>query len=218
MVGKYVSLGLLIVLSIVHIISLCIQNRKMKSITKIFILPLIISFYLFSVSTINWLLLSALICGWIGDLILIPRNKKVMTIGGIFFGAEQVLLATTLAMKIAYQNISIALPIVIPFLYAIFTFIYLWFFLKKHVKTPTFIIGNAYLMSNGVTNAMAMCLLISNPCLNTALIFVGTTCFYLSDMILIYSRMTGSKKLDPKHIFVMITYIIAQFLITFGLI
>lgn len=218
MVGKYVSLALLIVLSIVHIFSLCIENRKLKSITKVFILPLIISFYLFSTKNINWLLLSALICGWIGDIILIPKNKTVVTVGGFFFGAEQVLLAVTLGMKISYQNISIVLPIVIPLFYSAFACVYSWFFIKKYVKTPLFCIGVSYSIANGITSSMAMCLLISNPCLNNSLIFVGATLFFVSDMILIYIRMSGNKKIDPKHIFVMITYIIAQFLITFGLI
>lgn len=217
-VGQYLSLSLLIVISIIHIFALFKRNRKLKSITKVFLLPLIILFYCFSTKEINWLIFTAFVCGWIGDLILIPKNKIVVPIGGIFFFAEQVILAVALGCIIDYSNIALAWVIVIPIIYAILATTLTTLGIKKSVKLPIFLFGTLYLIVNGITSAMALCLLISTPNILTGLVFLGATCFFVSDTILGYVRMTENPKFDQRHIVIMITYIIAQFLLSIGFI
>jgi len=216
--GKYISLALLIIVSLVQLYALFVRNYKLKSITKIFLLPLIISYYLFATKNINWLLLSALLCGWIGDIILIPRKKLAVAIGGWFFLAEQLLLSTIIGLQINYSNINISWLIILPILYVTFALVYNAKIIKKHINLPLFIFSAGYLAVTGITASLSICLVISNPNLSTGLLLMGTNIFFISDTVLEYVRMADNPKFGTRHIFIMTTYVLAQFLIAFSLI
>lgn len=218
MIGFYISLSLLIIVSGVHIFSLVKQNYKLKSITKVFILPLIIACYLFGTKTINWLVLSALICGWIGDLILIKKSKLWMAIGGFLFLADQLLITSAILFKINYANVSLVLLICLPICFLLISTIFNYILIKNHVNPVLFVFSVFYLAFNGLTLSMAICLTVSTPIWQYGLLVLGTALFFISDAVLIYVRIVPNPKIDKRHIFIMITYILAQFFSMFGLI
>ena len=128
MIGVYISLALLIVVSGIHIFSLVKRDYKLKSITKVFILPLIISFYLCATKEINWLVFSALVCGWVGDIILIPKMKTAVAIGGWVFLTGQILMTVAIILKINMVNASLAMLIVLPIIFFIYAKILIDYF------------------------------------------------------------------------------------------
>lgn len=212
--GLYICIALLALLSIVHIFALYTRNRKIKSITKPLLLPLIILIYVFIVLSkgerINWYIFSALVLGWIGDVILIPKSKVAVLIGGWAFLAEQIILCLGVGYSINYSNVNIGLVIFFPVLFGINAIIYNLIFIKKHVKTPVFILSSGYLAINGVVAGLATALLISMPVVSSGLIFTGAMLFFGSDALLIYVRLTKDPKIDTRHMFIMGSYIFAQ--------
>lgn len=217
-VGKYIFLSLFILASILHLLSLVLCKHKLKAVTKPFLIGSLLGFYLFSIENINWLLFAALIAGFVGDIVLIPRSKKMVPIGGWIFGVEQILLIILISLRIQYTSTLLVWVIVIPLIYTVASLLFMFKVIKKDVKPILFIMASSYMVANGVTSSVALLSLISNPCWQNALIFVGATCFIISDALLLYVRLCNNPKFDKKQIVIMITYIAAQFLITFALI
>ena len=73
-----------------------------------------------------------------------------------------------------------------------------------------------YLICNGAMNVFAFILLWSNPCLATVLAYIGAISFFASDSLLFFNDFYP-KPLWRKHFPIMLTYIIAEFLITQGM-
>lgn len=207
---KYVILGTLIVVSLIHIIGLFFSNYKIKAITKPLIVPLILGFYLLSTQNVNWLIFAALACGWLGDIALLFKTKKGMVAGAFLFLFEQIILVVAIALIVNFSKISLFYVITLPIIYITCAIVFHFIFIRKYQKGTIFTLSNLYLASNGIANAFALVYALSNPTLKAAILFAGTTLFFISDAILIYSRLTKKMNLDPKHIFIMITYILAQ--------
>ena len=88
--------------------------------------------------------------------------------------------------------------------------------LKPHLPKFLFYPMFFYLLVNGTMNCFALFQLISKPCLASAVTFFGATQFFVSDSTLFYVRFKKDGRLKT-HFVVMLTYIIAEFLIVLGL-
>ena len=64
-------------------------------------------------------------------------------------------------------------------------------------------------------NLFAFMLLLSRPSFGSALVFFGAVSFYVSDILLFFNDFY-EKPLRRKYFLVMLTYIIAEFCITQG--
>ena len=73
----------------------------------------------------------------------------------------------------------------------------------------------AYLLANSAMNCFALYQLVSLPCLATAVTFIGAVLFFISDSTLFYVRFKKDGRLKT-HFIVMLTYILAEFLIVEG--
>ena len=65
-------------------------------------------------------------------------------------------------------------------------------------------------------NVFAFMLLVSRPCAATALTYIGAVSFFASDSLLFLTKFY-KKPMWRGHFPVMLTYIIAEFLITQGI-
>lgn len=217
-VGAWIIFGVLVTASVLHLLSFVIKNTTLKAVTKIFIVPTILTFYLLTTKTINWFLFVALVISFIGDIVLIPRDKKVVPMGGYIFLVAHIFLIVCMLTTINYSNINVAWMIVIPIIMAAIAFIFMRLVVYKYLPFSLWWKTCGYLITNGLTCAFAICLCISNPCSNTALIAIGSACFFFSDAVLVYVRLCNDKHYSIWAIVIMVTYILAQFLIMYGFI
>lgn len=217
---KYVFLGLLIVVSAIHLYHSWKDEKLKRPFTKWALLPLITGFFLCSVDSLNtygWILLAALITSWLGDVLLIPPGMKFFVAGGISFIFTHICLAVLYAMQIQWNAVIwyIVIPVALAYLAVVIKVIkVLSSYASKVMKIPLF----AYLCFNGLMNTFALMLLTSQPCIGTALAYAGAILFFASDCSLFFVKLHENKELVfKKHFTVMLTYILGEFLITLGM-
>ena len=83
------------------------------------------------------------------------------------------------------------------------------------INKGLFVSMAGYLVINGVMNCFALFRLIADPCLATVLTFIGAVSFFASDSILFYVRFKKNG-FFKTHFMVMLTYLLAEFLIVEG--
>ena len=75
----------------------------------------------------------------------------------------------------------------------------------------------SYLIINGTMNCFALFQLVTLPCFATAIMYAGAISFFVSDSILFYVRFRKGRPFKT-HFGVMLTYLLAEFLIVSGFI
>ncbi len=215
---KYFYLGLLAVVSIVHLIDSYKDDAARRAKTKGFLLPLILLYYISSTDSYSWVLIAALITSWLGDILLIPKGSKWFISGGISFLVSHILFIFTYIPFIVFADVK--LYIVIP---AAVVYITVAGIIIKNIlpNTPKMMIGPmfAYLIANSTMNVFALMLLISVPCVGSAIAYTGAVLFFISDCTLFLVRYHKNKDIVFKrHFTVMLTYILGELLITQGII
>ncbi|MDO5015368.1 MAG: lysoplasmalogenase [Clostridia bacterium] len=215
---QYIFLTLFFVAVIIHLYGSHKQNRKIRNYTKGFILFFLILFYIFSfenIKEISPVILSALICCWIGDLFLMIKGLKTLIIGGAFFIIGHILF-------IKYFADSINVNKVHPFLSAIFILTYIIIialeikFLQPHLHKKLMPVLIIYLGTNMTMNLFALTLLTTNLSIASVLMYIGAVSFFVSDSILFFVRFNKKSSIFGKHFWVMVTYSAAVFMLTLG--
>ena len=115
---------------------------------------------------------------------------------------------------IVYINTRIIVIIGIVYIAAV---IYEFSILKKHLAKALFYPMFLYLLINGTMNSFAFFRLISVPCFATIITAIGAVLFFISDSVLFNVRF-NKESVFKTHFLVMLTYIVAEFLIVEGLI
>lgn len=215
---QYLFLTLFFVSVIIHLYGSHKQNQKIRNYSKGFILFFLILFYIFSfdsIKDINPIVLSALLCCWIGDLLLIIKGLKTLIIGGTFF-----IFGHFLFIKLFSDNINVAK--LNPFFIALFILIYTIAialeikFLQPHLHKKLLPVLMIYLVTNMTMNLFALTLLTTEVSLSHFLIYLGALSFFASDSILFFVRFNKKSRVFGKHFWVMLTYSFAVALITIG--
>lgn len=209
------SLLLFIAASIIHLYASYHQDTLLRSQSKGFILPGLIGFYIFSSPSICSFVLLALVLSWMGDVLLIPKGKTTFLFGGLCFVLSHICFAISY-----FKNIDLS---VIPFwivLLAILVYIILSYLalkgVKDHLNRKLFYPFLIYLLTNGFMNCCALFQMLTDFNLSTAIIYAGAVCFFISDGILFHVRFNNKSRFK-SHFPVMLTYVIAEFLIVLGI-
>ena len=214
---KYVFLALLLFFSAVHLVESWRDSGKHRALTKPFLVPLILCYYLFSVDKPSWLLIAALVTSWLGDVLLIPGGKAYFISGGLSFAAAHVFFIFLYAASVDFATVKllIALPAALVYLAVIgWEFTMLRRYLDSFMKFGMIF----YLLVNAAMNLFALMQLMTHPGLGAALAYIGAILFFCSDVILFLVRFHENKNLVFKrHFMIMFTYILAEFLITQGM-
>lgn len=213
---KYLSLVVFVVSTAFHLYASWHSNKKLRDVTKPFILTSLLAFYAFSVEKIRWVIVLALIFSWIGDLFLIKKGVKWFAIGGISFLISHLFFIITYSRDVVFSKINIFIIIALA---VFFLSVVTWLFkhlkgsLPKGLLPPMYL----YLLTNGAMNCFAIFRMLS--CMNIATITtcVGAILFFASDSALFFVRFKKDFILKT-HFFVMLTYSIGEFLIVLGLI
>ncbi|MCL2196605.1 MAG: lysoplasmalogenase [Treponema sp.] len=205
---KLIFLIILGVVSVIYLTTLFFKENVFQFVLKGLLIPLILAVYIFGANKVFLPIVLALIFAWIGDVLLIKiSNLLCFRLG----------LASFLIGHICYITAMFGFgqPFNIPFL--IICFIVgagLGFLIFKIIQpTPDMKIPViAYETIILVMAIFAVQLFTSQGGGFGALVLAGSICFVASDTSL--ALVTFRKK--PYYVFVMVTYIAAQLLITLG--
>lgn len=206
----------LIVLSIFMLLScfnIYFNLRRMRKgimLTKPFLMPVLLFFYLASAVHSNWMLCAALICGFLGDVLLMKEGVYFILgllsflLGHIFY----ILTFTTDVKQITLVAYFTILP------YAVTGVLISKKLLPsvKELKAPIIIYMAAILMMS-FTSVLRFG---SVPSYSSWLTFTGSVFFIISDTILAFNEFKGN--ITNNGVYVMTTYLLAQLLIVSGFI
>jgi len=175
------------IVGIVQISAILQGKRRLRRISKVFIIPPLLAAYLSGAET--WLLfpIFALILGWMGDVLLIRIDKKICFKLGLasFLLGHLCYIITFIwflsfdgAVKLNLMVMALCIPV------AIIGGVVLLRFIKptKEMFIPVII----YMIFIEVMTLWGLQVFIFNPGFAGALIFSGCLCFVLSDSILAY--------------------------------
>jgi len=212
---KILFLALFIAVSVVHLAASFVSNKKLRAITKGFILLFLLLYYIFAAEAKNGVLIAAIATSWLGDVLLIPPGNGWFAAGGISFMISHFCFIAVYVMEVNFSLVNPVLTVIAALVYiALIALVF------KALKptTPKKLYGAMifYLCCNAAMNIFAFMLLLSNPCVPTALTYIGAVFFFASDSLLFLTKFY-KKPMWRDHFPVMITYIIAEFLITQGI-
>ncbi len=213
---KHLSIILFAISTAVHLYASLKNDKKLRDLSKPFILLTLLGFYCFSVERISLTVVLALVFSWLGDVLLMPKGVKWFTAGGISFMISHFFFILSYLKSIDFTKVGI-LPIVClaGLLFAVVTFIFSR--LRPYLPKPLFYPMYLYLLINGAMNCFALFRYLSDPSLAGIVTAVGAALFFISDSTLFFVRFKKDGKLRT-HFLVMFTYAIGEFLIVLGLI
>ncbi|MCG8501979.1 MAG: lysoplasmalogenase [Firmicutes bacterium] len=179
---------------------------KGRYFTKPFLIPLLLVYYLSAVENPQYLIIFALIFGFLGDLFLmIPGNQN------FFISGLSSFLIGHVFYIIAFFQQGISLWLILPYLIYLIYLNKSFFSFVSEMKIPVLIYTTVIMLMS----LSALSRITTTSGWAFLLPFAGSVFFIISDHILAYSKF----KTVVKHegIYVMSTYILAQFLIVWGL-
>jgi uncharacterized membrane protein YhhN len=204
------------VISLIYLLLLLIGQENISWFLK----PMLVLALLFSVhnstdfKTKNWLIW-ALFCSWIGDIVLLfaDQNELYFIVGLFFFLVAHLLLIVLFIKQksVAQNKIYLGLGIFLVMLYLV-SFLYVLTPKLGSLKLPVTI----YAVTIGLMLIQAIKGFVTWQNKNKKLVLFGATFFVLSDSILALNKFYSP--LPHAAFFTMLTYILAQYLITLGII
>lgn len=181
-----------------------------RQVTKPLLMPLLLLFYLLTAAHPLPLLVAALVFGFLGDTLLLGSGR-FFPAGLLAFLLGHVCYISLFILHTAWQSVPIWV-----FAAALLYIAYGFWLMRRllpglnEMKLPGFLyLGCILLMS-----LTALLRAAGEPRVQTALPFIGSLFFIVSDSLLSLDAFTGSKKIRGPII--MITYLTAQALITVG--
>lgn len=212
----YFYLAMFAISGVIHLYASKKSDTKLRARTKGFILLGLLGWYCCAADPFRGIVCAAIITSWLGDVLLIPKGVKWFTAGGISFFASHLCFVFAYLPNVNFNIVPIWVVVLAAAVY--FTAVCLVFrglknSLPKMLTVPMFL----YLLVNGAMNCFALFQLISLPCTATVITFIGALLFFASDSALFYTRFKKDS-VFKNHFFVMLTYIIAEFLIVWGFI
>jgi len=189
----------------------------LRYITKPFLMPLLLLFYVIGNVNVNWLICSAIIGGFLGDIFLmIPDPKKTrrwLRIGLVAFLIGHILYIAAFIVVagkfIHYQWWSIFLAI--PFVIAA---IIIHPRLTKHTGKMTAAV-TLYIVVIGLMGISTTFLVGYGTIVGILLLYLGAWLFAVSDTMNGYAKFVFAFKYE--RVITMFTYITGQLMIVFGI-
>jgi uncharacterized membrane protein YhhN len=204
--------------SVAHITFIILKKRKLRRLSKIFIIPPLLAAYIAGAGSHLFFPIPALIFGWIGDVLLIRIDKKICFKLGLasFLLGHLCYIATFIQClgffgygggSLSITALVISIPLAIVFGIMSFRFIKP----PREMVIPVII----YMVVLETVALLSLQVFVFNFGFAGALIFLGCLFFLTSDLILSYYTF---RKLKPlAAVLIMAFYIIAQAGIILGL-
>ena len=210
-----IFLAVFLISTAIHLYASLKQDKKLRNLTKPFILAALLGFYVFTAKHVLLMIILALFFSWLGDVLLMPKGIKWFTAGGISFMISHVFFILGYMNDITFSSMGLLIVIPIAIVFAGLV-IYIFSKLKEHLPKPLFYPMLLYLLINGTMNCFALFRLISLPCIATVITCIGAFLFFISDSTLFFVRFKKDGRIKT-HFWVMLTYSIGELLIIIGL-
>ena len=205
--------------SMLHLTSCYLRLDEIRKPTKVFLVPFILLLHLM----IAWFrfpfVVVGLVLGWIGDILLIPKNNKLcFVLGGCFFlvghgfyiaaafkaGLPQAAFASRPAAAIIACAFALALAV------AAYCSLYKKIPVKMRAPAALYLTALASMAGTMLVSAVGM-----KPGVAPVLMGGGGLLFALSDYLL-GSGLVRAYRIRNNRLWVMLTYILAQLGIALG--
>lgn len=193
-----------------------ISNKKLykfgENLSKPLLMPLLILLYLLSVNTPNWYIVFALMFGFIGDVLLMGK-EALFIIGLVSFLIGHVFYISAFIKTTDFSSIPYGFYLLILAYGFLGAFIFRG--LKPYLKSmkPYAILYITAILTMSFTSLLRID---GTNGYQLWLPFIGSIFFIVSDTMLAYSIFKPGFK--NRGTYIMITYIIGQFLIVSGFI
>jgi uncharacterized membrane protein YhhN len=197
---------LFVIISLLDILGLLIHVSLLELIAKPFIIISLMAIYLSSVKNKNYWFLAALFFSFLGDVFLLDNNDMFL------FGIAAFLITQLLYIKIiiGYLNNSSKsqkLQAILPFAIYFVLLIYLLIDNLGEYLIPVLVYG----LTISVFGIVSLLNYIINKSQSSKLLLFGALLFIASDSMIAFDRFYESKGI--YSVLIMITYILAQYLI-----
>ncbi len=200
-----------ITVSILNIMFNYRNNLKGIYLTKPLIMPLLILYYITLTQNINFIIVGALIFGFLGDVFLLD-SKNHFTKGLLSFFCGHILYIVAFYLNFTIKGVK-------GFYFAFIIFYLFYALLLVKGLFPYLgsmkILGTMYMSTIMVMSFISLLMMLQSFTINTVLIFLGSIIFIISDSVLAFD--TFKEKYAYSGVIIMSTYITAQFLIIVGI-
>ena len=183
----------------------CAETQK-KRIMKPFLMPLLALWYFLSSSGPDYRIIAGLFFGWLGDVILLKKNKKRIAAGLAAFFMGHVMYIFAVFRPVQF-SLYMAAGILIYSAYILLVVRKLFPYVGRKMRIPVSI----YILIISLMSFLAFVRASAYPSLPVFLIWAGSVFFVISDSILAFAFFRKKR----EHL-VMETYLAAQLLIVLG--
>ena len=216
---EYIILVFFFIIAFVEIFAEFKENEKIIYVTKPFVMPLLILFYIFgviesgSIAQVDWLIVIALIGGWGGDIFLMLKNEDKWFLPGMgsflinqIFYTISFFLSITDFTALNLWGLFLILPSLLILIFTVPRFV------KNtgDMKIPVLVYMAAILLMH----IAALLRIAQFQGLPFILVYVGSLSYIFSDAMLASNKWAG--EFTNARSIVMSTYFMAQFYITLG--
>ena len=202
---------------LVHLVFSWMDRRKARACTKPFPLLFLMLYYITGAKEIETLLILALFCSWMGDILLIPTGKGWFVSGGTSFILAHLFFILVYAGHIRWEIIPWFVVIPVVLLYFFLTFL-LARVMRSEVPKRLIAALSGYMLMNSCMNVFALLQLFSMRSMGSIIACVGANLFFASDCALFLVRFYRKRALVfKKHFTVMLTYLLGEYFITVGM-
>jgi len=214
----HIFLAIFAIVSIAQIIFILLGKKRFRQMSKVLIIPPLLAAYIVGMEGQLFFPIPALIFGWIGDILLLRKDKAIyFKLGLTSFLLGHLCYIITFIQCLGFFGFSggsfnitvfaVSIPLAIIFGFISFHFIKP----SREMKIPVII----YMAVLETVFLLALQVFIFNLSFAGALIFLGCLFFLISDLVLAYYAFRMIKRLGAA--FIMTFYIIAQAGIILGL-
>lgn len=213
---QYVLIFLYVIVCTLQLIA-CAQPKhfRLRKLTKCFLMPLLALCYVACARSFAPLVLIGILCGFLGDALLLqPENPRrfagglvAFAIGHICYAIHMLLL---LSMKPAWWIAAIAIVLYMAVIWLIMRK------LRRDLPQSFVLPCLIYMLIICFMSFAALLLLINWRTINAVLLFIGSLLFMVSDAVLAFDTFR-TRPVRHGGIIIMGTYILAQTLIVCGL-
>lgn len=209
----------LVCCSALHLFASAKYKEGLRRVTKALLVPLVICAHIAIAGLSYPLVICALVCGWVGDILLIPRGRKLFFgVGALFFLVGHCLyiaaafsagLPQATYSRFGWPSAAAAATAALIMLGLAFASFYAKLPAKMRIPCIVYMAGIASMAATLAYSA------VGDPRFPKLLAAFGGALFVVSDYILAGS-MIGVIKGRRRSLAVMFTYILAQAFIALG--
>lgn len=212
----YVLIVLYAVACTLHLIA-CAQPKhfQLRKLTKCCLMPLLALCYVACARAFSWLVLIGILCGFVGDALLLRPEKPIRFAGGLAaFAIGHICYAIHMLLLLGARPAWWVAAIAIVLYMAV-----IWLIMRQLRRDlpQSFVLPCLiYMLVICFMSFAALLLMLNWRTIYAVLLFIGSLLFMVSDAVLAFDTFR-TRPIRHSGILIMGTYILAQTLIVCGL-